>query len=73
MSARRMALQQPESYAFSAAAEKEIDRPTKIAPEDTHQPEAILPSSIPLVFEGFLPSLTLWLSPNCSCTSSSAG
>ena len=28
------------------------------------QPEVILPSLIPLVFERFLPILTLWLSPN---------
>ena len=39
------------------------------APGDTHQPtnqpEAIPPSLTPLVFERFLPSLTLWLSPNC--------
>ena len=32
---------------------------------DTHKPEAILLSLTPLVFERFLPSLTLWLSPNC--------
>ena len=31
----------------------------------THKPEAILLSLTPLVFERFLPSLTLWLSPNC--------
>ena len=29
---------------------------------DTHKPEAILLSLTPLVFERFLPSLTLWLS-----------
>ena len=34
-----------------------------IAPGYTHKPEATLPSSTPLVFERFLPSLTLWLSP----------
>ena len=28
------------------------------------QPEVILPSLIPLVFERFLPISTLWLSPN---------
>ena len=33
--------------------------------KDTHKPEAILLSLTPLVFERFLPSLTLWLSPNC--------
>ena len=32
---------------------------------DTQKPEAILLSLTPLVFERFLPSLTLWLSPNC--------
>ena len=32
---------------------------------DTHKPEAIPPSLTLLVFERFLPSLTLWLSPNC--------
>ena len=32
---------------------------------DTHKTEAILLSLTPLVFERFLPSLTLWLSPNC--------
>ena len=32
---------------------------------DTHKPEAILLSLTPFVFERFLPSLTLWLSPNC--------
>ena len=37
----------------------------KGAPGDTHQPEAIPASLTPLVFERFLPSLTLWLSPNC--------
>ena len=33
---------------------------------DTHKPEAILLSLTPLVFERFLPSLTLWLSPKLS-------
>ena len=32
---------------------------------DTHKPEAILLSLTLLVFERFLPSLTLWSSPNC--------
>ena len=32
---------------------------------DTHRPEASPPSLTLLVFERFLPSLTLWLSPNC--------
>ena len=35
---------------------------------DPHKPEAILLSLTPLVFERFLPSLTLWLSPNCLTT-----
>ena len=33
---------------------------------DTHKPKAILLSVTPLVFERFLPNLTLWLSPNFS-------
>ena len=40
--------------------------PREIAPRAPTKPEAILPSLTPLVFERFLPSLTLWLSPNCS-------
>ena len=39
---------------------------------DTHKPEAILLSLTPLVFERFLPSLTLWLSPNCLTVSQNA-
>ena len=34
------------------------------APRDTHKLEAILLSLTPFVFDRFLPSLTLWLSPN---------
>ena len=36
----------------------------EIAPGDTHKPEAISPRPTALVFERFLPSLILWLSPN---------
>ena len=40
---------------------------------DTHKPEAILLSLTPLVFERFLPSLTLWLYPNCPVKATAAG
>ena len=43
MSARRMALQQPESYAFSAAAEKEIDMWIAKYPAD-RQRSALIPA-----------------------------
>ena len=37
---------------------------TDIAPRGTHKLEAILLSLTPFVFDRFLPSLTLWLSPS---------
>ena len=41
-------------------------------PRDTHKSEAIPPSLTLLVFEHFLPSSTLWLSPNCSASAARA-
>ena len=43
MSARRMALEQPESYAFSSAAEKEINMWVKKYPKD-RQRSALIPA-----------------------------
>ena len=53
----------PETFYTDSFRQREVPEGQYL--RDTHKPEAILLSLTPLVFERFLPSLTLWLSPNC--------